>query len=403
MISKLNGTVKRTEFINQLIGFKDKELIKVITGIRRCGKSTLLDLYKEYLTANGVSAEQIIEVNFEDVDYEYIDDYKKLHSYIKSQLTADKMNYIFLDEIQHVDKWEKAVDSLYIKKNCDVYITGSNAYLLSGELSTLISGRYVEIKMFPLSFSEYMSAFPKAVSPERKYNDYLKNSSFPYTLKLSNKKEINAYLEGLYDSIVLKDVVARYNISNVAMLESVIKFIFNNIGNLSSTKSIADTMTSNGRKISTPTVETYLTALCESLILYKVERYDIKGKDYLKTGDKYYLTDIGLRYLKLGGKDIDYGHILENVIAVELLRRGYRIGVGKVNNTEVDFVAVNENGTEYYQIAYTARDENTLERELKPLDSINDHNPKYLLTMDNEPVSDFNGIKKIYALDWLLN
>ena len=390
-------------FLDALISFKDKDLIKVVTGIRRCGKSTLFDLFKEYLLANGVSEAQVVEINFEDADFGFITNYVELHAYVKSKLVADKMNYIILDEVQHVENWEKAVDSLYIKKNCDVYITGSNAYLLSGELSTLLSGRYVKIKMFPLSFAEYMSAFSETVVvPERKFNDYLVNSSFPYALELYEKKDIQSYLDGIYNSIVLKDVVKRKKISDVAMLESVIKFMFDNIGNLSSTKSIADTMTSNGRKISTHTVENYLSALCDCYILYKIGRYDIKGKDYLKTGVKYYLVDIALRFYLLGSKNVDMGRILENIVALELLRRGYELGVGKIGGAEVDFVAVNGDGVEYYQVALTVRDKGTLERELGSLDAISDHNPKFLLTMDNDPVGDYNGIKKLYVIDWLL-
>ena len=248
-----------------------------------------------------------------------------------------------------------------------------------------------------------MSAFSETVVvPERKFNDYLVNSSFPYALELYEKKDIQSYLDGIYNSIVLKNVVKRKKISDVAMLESVIKFMFDNIGNLSSTKSIADTMTSNGRKISTHTVENYLSALCDCYILYKIGRYDIKGKDYLKTGDKYYLVDIALRFYLLGSKNADMGRILENIVALELLRRGYELGVGKIGGAEVDFVAVNGNGTEYYQVALTVRDKDTLERELGSLDAIPDHNPKFLLTMDNDPVGDYNGIKKLYVIDWLL-
>lgn len=394
--------LERKEFLEQLISFKEKDLIKVVTGIRRCGKSTLFDLFKDYLLESGVLPEQIISINFEDVDYEHLTNYKTLHSHIKTLLCSEKMNYIFLDEVQHVDDWQKCVDSLYIKPNCDVYITGSNAYLLSGELSTLISGRYVQIDMFPLSFKEYISAFNENVSPERRYDDYLYNSSFPYVLELSKRKDIRAYLDGIYNSIILKDVVERKKISDVSILKSVISFMFDNIGNLCSTKSIADTLTSNGRKISVHTVENYLSALCDCFLLYKAERFDVKGKQYLKTGDKYYIADIGLRYYLLGKKSVDRGRILENVVYLELLRRGYEVHIGKVANGEVDFVVKNDDGTSYFQVAETAREKDTLERELKSLKAIKDHNPKYLLTLDIEPDSDYNGIKKLNALDWLL-
>ena len=394
--------IKRTEYLNQLLGFRDKQLIKVITGIRRCGKSTLLELYRGELLSAGADSGQIITVNFEEAESEALTERKALYAYINERLQPDKMNYIFLDEIQHVDEWQRTVDSLFIKKNCDVYITGSNAYLLSGELATLLSGRYVEIRMLPLSFAEYVSAFPDRTDLSRKYGSYLVNSSFPYTLELSKPKDIRAYLDGIYTSVVLKDVVARRKIADVAALESVIRFMFDNIGNLCSAKKIADTLNSGGRRISVHTVEGYLSALCDSFILYKTGRYDVKGKQYLKTGEKYYVADIGLRYYLLGAQKADLGRALENVVYLELLRRGYDVRIGKVGNAEADFIAANENGVEYYQAALTVRDANTLARELAPLDAIADHNPKFLLTLDDDPPASHNGIRQVNALDWLL-
>lgn len=394
--------IMRSEYLKQLISFSEKQLIKVITGIRRCGKSTLLELFRDALLANGTDGRQITAINFEDAEFEYLTERKALYDYIKERLIPDKMNYIFLDEIQHVYEWQRTVDSLFIKKNCDVYITGSNACLLSGELTSLISGRYVEIKMLPLSFAEYVSTFPERSDLSRKYNSYLTNSSFPYTLVLNNPKDIRAYLDGIYSSVLLKDVVRRKKIADVSVLESVIRFMFDNIGNLCNAKKIADTLTSGGRRISVHTVEEYLSALCDSFILYKSGRYDVKGKQYLKTGEKYYIADMGLRYYLLGAQRADMGRALENVVYLELLRRGYDVRIGKVGSSEVDFIAVNENGTEYYQAALTVRDENTLFRELKPLDSIRDHNSKYLLTLDEDPVTIHNGIRQINALDWLL-
>jgi len=394
--------IKRTEYLDQLISFRDKQLIKVVMGIRRCGKSTLLDLFREELLASGVAREQITVINFEDADNEPLMDRKVLYAYIKAQLLPDKMNYIILDEIQHVDEWQRVVDSLFIRKNCDVYITGSNAYLLSGELATLLSGRYVEIKMLPLSFSEYISALGDKSDLSRKYNTYLTNSSFPYALELNKPKDIRMYLDGIYTSVVLKDVVKRKKVADVSALESVIRFMFDNIGNLSSAKSIADALTSGGRKISTHTVESYLEALCDSFILYKAGRYDVRGKQNLKTGEKYYVADIGLRYYLLGSQKADMGRALENVVYLELLRRGCDVRIGKVGNHEVDFVATNEEGPSYYQVALTVRDENTLVRELRPLDAISDHNPKCLLTLDDEPMASHNGIRQMNALDWLL-
>ena len=394
--------IQRQEYLDNLIRFKDKQLIKVVTGIRRCGKSTLFELYKEYLLNNGIEKSQIISINLEDADYMDIGDYKQLYTLIKEKLNDEKMNYIFLDEIQRIDSFQKVVDSLYIKKNCDVYITGSNAYLLSGELATLLSGRYVEIKMLPLSFKEYSSYFDKELNKERIYVKYITESSFPYALELSSRKDIIQYLDGIYNSIILKDIMLRRKFPDLEMLQSVVRFMFDNIGNLCSTKKIADTMTSNGRKINVHTVENYLSALCDSFILYKATRYDIKGKQYLKTGDKYYASDIGMRYYLLGNKKADDGHILENIIYLELLRRGYEVYIGKVDSNEVDFVAINNDEISYYQVAYTIKDEDTLQRELKPLNSIKDHNPKYLITMDIQPIISHNGIKQINAIDWLL-
>ena len=394
--------ITRYEYLNQLISFRDKHIIKVVTGIRRCGKSTLLDMYRDQLLESGVNDEQITTVNFEDAEFEELMDRKSLYAYVKKRLLPDKMNYIILDEIQHVDEWQRAVDSLFIKKNCDVYITGSNAYLLSGELATLLSGRYVEIRMLPLSFAEYISAFPDKTELPVKYRSYLAGSSFPYTLELNRTKDIRAYLDGIYTSVVLKDVVKRKKIADVSALESVIRFMFDNIGNLCSAKKITDTLNSAGRKISVHTVEGYLAALCDSFILYKAGRYDVKGKQYLKTGEKYYIVDIGLRYYLLGSQKADMGRALENVVYLELLRRGYEVRVGKVGNAEIDFIAVNENGVEYYQAALTVRDENTLCRELAPFNGINDHNPKFLLTLDEDPPASHNGIKQLNALDWLL-
>lgn len=400
----MQKTIERPEYINQLINFREKQLIKVVTGIRRCGKSTLFDLYCSYLMQNGVSENQIIRLNLEDPDYHDIKDYMQLYQFIKQQLAPDHMNYIFIDEVQNVPEFQKAVDGLFIIKNCDVYITGSNAFLLSGELATLLSGRYVEIKMLPLSFKEYLSAFDDKTDLIIKYQNYIQNGSFPYILNLNSRQEIRSYLEGVYTSVVLKDIVARCRISDVSMLDSVIRYMFDNIGNLCSSTKISNTMTSAGRKISVHTIETYLTALVDSFILYKANRYDVKGKQHLATGAKYYLSDIGLRYYLLGTKRADVGHILENIVYLELLRRGFEVHVGKVNQSEVDFIAIGSQGEEYYQVAYTVidADGSTLERELSPLDAIRDHNPKYLLTMDFTPLTSHNGIKQINVLDWLL-
>jgi len=395
--------ITRKEYLEKLIGFKDKQLIKVVTGVRRCGKSTLFELFQDYLLNNGVNKTQIIQINFEDADFDELTDYKELYKYLSAKLIKDKMNYVFLDEIQNVPNFQKAVDSLYIKKNVDLYITGSNAYLLSGELATLLSGRYVEIKMLPFSFKEFLSAFGDKTDLTRKFRTYIENGSFPYVLNLNDdKKLINDYLSGIYNTVILKDVVARKNISDVSVLQSIIKFMFDNVGNTTSAKKISDTMTSYGRKIAPSTVENYLSTLVDSFIFYRVNRYDVVGKQYLKTGEKYYAVDLGLKYFLLGAKKQDLGHNLENIVYLELLRRGYEIYIGKVGTNEVDFIAVKNGITEYYQVAQTVQTEETLARELKPLNSIKDYYQKFLITMDEQPLTTHKGIKQINAIDWLL-
>lgn len=399
----MNGMIQRPQYMEFLMDWKDRQIIKVVSGIRRCGKSTLFDLFQESLRADGVEESQIIAVNFEDMENEPLCDYRRLYEYIKQRMLPGKMNYIFLDEIQHVPDYQKVVDSLFIKKNADVYITGSNAYFMSGELATLLSGRYVELKMLPLSFKEYVSAFDENAGVENLYRNYIYNSSFPYTVGLDSRRNIYAYLDGLYNTVVLNDIVARKQIKDPSMLKSVLKFMFDNIGNLCTAKKIADSMTSAGRKISNHTVESYIEGITESLLMYRAGRYDIKGRDYLKLQEKYYIADIGLRYYALGTRNADQGHILENVVYLELLRRGYDVYVGVIGNKEVDFVAQDHDGNvEYYQVSLTVRDEATLKRELTSLDSIADHNLKYLLTMDNDPPVSHNGIRQKYVLDWLL-
>lgn len=407
--------IDRKEYLDFLIKSKDKQIIKVVSGVRRCGKSTLFEIYKDYLLENGVEKIQIIFINFEDMDYEELTDYKKLYEYIKSKMLKDKKNYIFLDEIQHVENFEKVVDSLFIKENTDLYITGSNAYFMSSELATLLSGRYIELKMLPLSFKEYYQAkleYEKLDEKENKllktlmqyYNEYIVNSSFPYTLQLNNNlKNIYEYLAGIYNSVLLKDIVTRLKISDVMRLESVVKYIFDNIGNLTSISKIGNTLTSIGRKTDTKTVEKYIRGLVDSLLVYEVNRYNIKGKEFLSTLSKYYVADLGLRQMILGNRNIDKGHILENIIYLELLRRKGSVYVGQFDKKEIDFVVLSSKEVEYYQVALTVLDENTLKRELEPLKNIKDNYPKYLITMDSfPPNSDFYGIKIINALEWLL-
>ena len=395
--------IQRPEYLDKLIAFREKQLIKVITGIRRCGKSTLLELYQEYLMEQGIAAEQIISINLEDFDFYELQKPEKLHAYVKERLVPEKMTYVFVDEIQQCENFPMVVDSLYLKKNVDIYITGSNAYMLSSEIATLLSGRYVEIKMLPLSFKEYVSATGDNRELMRKYTAYLENSSFPYALELAgHPRELRDYLEGIYNTIVVKDIANRHKISDTMMLESVARFVFDNIGNPLSTKKIADTMTSDGRKTDARTVEKYLSALMESYIVYQARRYNVRGKQYLKTLEKYYVADIGLRYLLLGTSSTDVGHILENVVYLELLRRGYEVYVGKIDDLEVDFVCMNARGRSYYQVAATVREKKTLRRELLSLEKIADHYPKVILTLDEDPEADYNGIRRINALDWMM-
>ena len=407
--------IDRKEYLDFLVKSKDRQIIKVVSGVRRCGKSTLFEIYKDFLLENGVAKNQIISINFEDIDYEELTDYKKLYEYIKSKMIGDKKNYIFLDEIQHVDKFEKVVDSLFIKENTDLYITGSNAYFMSGELATLLSGRYIELKMLPLSFKEYYQAkleYEKLEHKENRtsktiiqyYNEYIVNSSFPYTLQLdSDLKNIHEYLSGIYNSVLLKDIVARLKISDVMRLESVVKYIFDNIGNLTSLSKIGNTLTSMGRKTDAKTIEKYIRGLTDSLLVHEVSRYNIKGKEFLSTLSKYYVADLGLRQMILGNRNIDMGHILENIIYLELLRRKGNVYVGQFDKNEIDFVVINSNEIEYYQVALTVLDENTLKRELDAFKNIKDNYPKYLITLDDVMVNtDYDGIKVVNALEWLL-
>lgn len=396
--------INREEYLNELIRWKDKDLIKVVTGIRRCGKSTLFDLFIDYLKMSGVKSNQIIYINLEDADYDF-KNYKELYHFINEKIISEDNFYVFLDEVQNVPGFQRAIDSLYIKKNVDVYITGSNAYLLSGELATLLSGRYIEIKMLPLSFKEYVSAFDNN-NYQQLFLDYMRNGGMPGNINIlkSNVNDLDKYLDGIFSTIVYKDIMARNNITDKLLLESVIKYIFDSIGSPISIKKISDTLTSKGISTSNHTVENYITALLESFLIYKVERFDVKGKNLLARDYKYYVVDSGLRSYLLGKKaDSDMGHILENIVYLELLRRSYKVYVGKVDDLEVDFVAENRDGLRYYQVALTVRDEKVLERELRSLQKTGDHYPKTLLTLDMDLETDYDGIRKVNVVDWLLS
>lgn len=400
--------IYRKEYMDFLIRNKDRQIIKVVSGIRRCGKSTIFEMYREYLLNSGASPEQLININFEELAFESLKDYRTLYDYLSSRVLADRKNYIFLDEIQHVDQFERVVDSLFIKSNVDLYITGSYAWFMSGELATLLTGRYIELQMLPLSFKEYCQGMENLgidEPPKKLFEQYLTESSLPYAMQLQgNDKDIDEYVRGIYSSVLLKDVVARQRITDVMMLEDVIRFVFDNIGSLLSSAKVANTLTSSGRKIDSRTVEKYLQGLMDSLLIYQAKRYDIKGKQYLANLEKYYVADLGFRRLLLSKQGRDLGHLIENVVYLELLRRGNRVYVGQMTGGEVDFVVQNGSELAYYQVAATVMEESTLTRELASLQKINDNYPKILLTLDDIIVNpDYDGIKHINLIQWLLS
>ncbi len=395
--------IQREQYMAKLRALREKAIIKVITGVRRCGKSTLMQLFQKELLQSGVSEKQIISINFEDYDFVELRNAKALYQHVVARLVEGVPNYVFLDEIQHVDNYADVVDALFVKENVDLYITGSNAYLLSSEIATLLSGRYVELQLLPLSFKEYVNATGNTNDLERKYADYITFSSFPYAMAFDREVQMtNDYLRGIYSTIVLKDVMHRHSIGDAMMLENVMAFMADNIGNTLSVKKIADTLTSSGRKVDVKTIEKYLSALCQSFILYPAKRYNIKGRQLLKTMEKYYLVDVALRNTLLGSANADFGRILENVVYLELLRRYPNVYIGKTDAFEIDFVAVNMQEVAYYQVAATVRDEATLERELHPLKMVKDNYPKTILSLDVAPVAYHNGIKIQNVLDWLL-
>ncbi|MDR1953083.1 MAG: ATP-binding protein [Clostridiales Family XIII bacterium] len=397
--------INREQYLAKLRQLKDKRLIKVVSGVRRSGKSTLFEMFRDELIGSGVSRDQIVFINFEDPEYAEGANYFKIYKDIQEQLLPNKMNYVFLDEIQNVPEFEKLADGLFIKKNVDLYMTGSNAYFLSSELATLLTGRYIEIKILPLSFAEYVSAFEDRSRLDLLFQDYLVKGAFPQVAELMRDQSdlVNEYLMGLYHTVLFKDVIHRKGIGDRAALEHITRFIFDNVGNFTSPNKMAGYMTSNYRKIASRTVDTYLSALTDSFMVYPVNRYDIKGKRFLQTQQKYYLVDTGMRTALLGNRGGDLGHVLENVVYLELKRRGNDVWIGKTDRHEVDFVAKDNQGNiAYYQVAYTAREQATLDRELASLQNIADHNPKFLITNDVDPILDFGGIKKVNVIDWLL-
>lgn len=403
--------VQRKEYLDQLISWKDEQVIKVVTGIRRCGKSTLLMQFQKWLKESGATEEQIVSVNFEELEYEDLLDYKKLYQYLKERLVSGKITYIFLDEIQKVPSFEKVVDSLYVKPNVDLYITGSNAYMLSGDLATLLTGRYVEIKMLPLSLREFLSM--TGLEPEQGFPEYLRNGGMPYIAAMNRSNEkVNTYLEGIYNTVIVKDIEDRQarkesdpskrKITDIALLKTIAKYLASVVGNPVSVRSITDYLISNGRKISPNTVGDYVEALTESFIFYPAERFDIVGKQLLKANRKMYIVDLGLRNHILPRKNYDLGFSLENLVYFELLRRGYKVTIGKVGNTEVDFVAEKQGVYQYFQVTADMTAQETFEREIRPLENIRDNYEKMILTMDRLTPGNYNGIQVRYLLDWLM-
>ena len=404
--------IERKNYLEKLIAWKDEQVIKVVTGIRRCGKSTLLDLYKEYLKKNGVEEGQIVAVNFEDLENEALQDYKALYAYLSDRLCSGKMTYIFLDEIQKVEGFEKVADSLYIKENVDVYMTGSNSWLLSGELATLLSGRYIEIKMLPFSFAEFYASRDGG-DADRLFADYMANGSFPYIATMDRTKEkIDMYLEGIYNTVIVKDIEERQNrkekdpnkrkVSDISLLKNISKFLASSIGSPVSVKRITDYITSSGRKVSQNTIDDYIEALVQAYVFYQAERYDVEGKQLLKQNGKFYIVDLGLRRYLLPKREYDLGYSLENVIYLEFLRRGYEVNVGKMGQAEVDFVAKKDNVISYYQVTASLTEQTTFEREIRPLKKINDNYPKKILTLDRFTLGNYEGIEVQNAVDWLL-
>ena len=396
--------IQRKQYLEFLRRHKDQDVIKVVSGVRRCGKSTLFELFKQELLASGVKANQIISINFEDLEYEPLQEYHALHEYIVERLIPETLMYVFLDEVQHVPQFEKVVGSLFIKPNVDIYITGSNAYFMSSDIATLLTGRYVQVEMLPLSFKEFHSAYSQQnLSDMDIYNLYIEHSSFPRLVHVEDDESIDEYLESILNTVVLKDIVTRLKITDVPLLLDIIKYLLANIGSLINPTKIANTLTSYGRKTDNKTVEKYLQGLKDGLLIYEVDRFDVKGKALLQRNAKYYVVDSAFRKFLLSRTDSDRGHILENIVYLELIRRGYRVYVGHLQNGEIDFVAKKPHRLEYYQVSYTVMEDTTLRRELSPLEQLDDNYPKYLLTMDVLHKTDnHNGIEQKNVLDWLL-
>ena len=421
--------IARREYLDELERHRDKSrLIKVITGVRRCGKSTLLQLFRKKLLKENIPENRIIDISLESIENEELRNGKTLYNYVKNKLKTNAKHYVFIDEVQLANNYEETVNSLRLLNNTDLYVTGSNSNILSGKFATRWTGRYIEIKMLPLSFREYASVFPN-VSPDIVYKNYIEQSSFPEVLSYHENPKRNGtikrdsafshtgrwdeggvrkYLDAIYNSIMIKDVMLHHGVKEAALLERVVKCLFSNIGSETSINGMVNMLNSDlkllptEKKVYAAVLENYIEGLLKSFVFYKAERSFIKGREYLRTNAKYYAVDVGLRYYLLGDKGADGGHILENIVYLELLRRGNKVHVGKIVDKEIDFVSEGSKGIEYYQVAETVRSKETLKRELIPLNAISDHNPKFLLTRDYEPKTSHNGIKQLNVLEWLL-
>lgn len=402
--------IERINYIEKLLGWKDEQVIKVVTGIRRCGKSTLLRQYQDALRQRGVSEEQIISVNFEELENEPLLDYHALYDHIKARLCGGRMTYIFLDEIQKVPFYEKAVDSLYVKENTDIYLTGSNAYMLSGDLATLLTGRYVELSMLPLSFGEYCRAV--GCTGEAALNEYMRYGGMPYVAAMDKTPDkADTYLEGIYNTVIVRDIEdrqarretdpAKRKVTDIALLKSIARFLAGSVGSPISIKSVSDYLISGGRKVSPNTVDDYMEALRESFVFYPVERFDIVGKQLLRANKKWYIVDLGLRNHILPRSNYDLGFSIENIVYFELLRRGYQVNIGKYGAAEVDFVARKRDEIAYYQVTASMTAPETFEREMRPLRSIRDNYEKTVLTLDRFSTGNYEGIRVANIIDWL--
>lgn len=397
--------IKRELYLKKLLSLKDQPIIKVLTGMRRAGKSTLLDLLEEAFVAAGVPKAQIIHLNFEWMALDEIRDYHQLYALLQERMRGQQTVYLLLDEIQLVEHWERAVNSLFAERRADIYLTGSNAKLLSSEIATLLAGRYALIEVYPLSFREYLMFLPEAErEADAAFQRYLQYGGLPIVPGMPQDEDlIQTVLSGIYNTVLMKDIVQRNAVRDPDLLERIVRFLTAHVGSAVSTSKISGYLTSQGRKTSPTTIDNYLKMLSDAFIFYRAERYDIKGKQYLKTQEKYYIVDIGLRNALLGFHGGDYGHILENIVYLELRRRGYEVGVGKLGTLEVDFVATKPGRKVYYQVSASILDETTRARELAPLRKIPDQYEKVILTMDRTFVKDFDGIRNVNIIDFLLS